>query len=919
MLEPVVIYILVGITLSLLPAFWVINRLRAGTNKNGLRFPVSRNSSGTLKENELLLETMFEDAPVPMVLLNENIEMVKINKAGREIGIDPENEVVGQLPGNAFNCITALHNNQGCGNGKECTKCRMRLTVQKTFNTKASQNKIPTIMVLQQNLVEATYNFLISTSYLELNSVPMTLMVLEDVTSIINAEKALIDSEFRYKQITRAITDYIYTVIIHENDELQTVHTPACIKITGYNAEEFEVNPSLWFDIIYDADKTDVHTFFKKLKSSRENIKIEHRIVRKDGTICWVSNTLVIKAYRKDKAIQFDGIIRDITERKSAEEALENQNKLFNTMLDNLPIGIFMIDSANGMPLLANKHAELLLGKGIVPADIESLNVVYKAYLAGTNTPYPFEEMPLYLGCHGKESHVDNMEVEQPDGKRVLLEIVGCPVYDTNNRNVASLVGFYDITERKNAEIALRESEEKLSLIFDYAHIGISLSDDKGIVQYMNPAFCKLLGYKSDQAIGKSFRMFTDPQDVDAEIALFNKLRKNETNVLSYEKRYLRDDGQYTWVQLQVSCFRNLKGEVTNFIALVEDISERKKSIEILKSSEEKFRNIFNTSNDGILITDLKGNILEVNKITIDRSGLSLDMLKKSNIIKMIAPDDRENALYQLANIKNSKGFLQTSYINGKGQKQHIEIVGHTINFDGKEAILIISRDITERKIMQQKIMNAIIEAEEKERNFFSQELHDGIGPILSTIKLYLQWIQSPGTKSDKSVLMNDALNTIEDAIVSVKEISNKLSPNVLKKFGLETAIQSFVRKIGNLANVQFTVDIRLSQRIRPEIETMLYRVFVEAINNSLKYAEASHIYIEINADENSLSAIFRDNGKGFEIKPALEKISGNGLFNMQNRVQTYEGSFTLKSHPGRGTEIKIALPSHKYLNTQLN
>lgn len=874
------------------------------------------NSKSVQKENELFMESIFENAPVPMLLLDQKALLIKINKAAKQIGLSDAREFKGIGPGDALGCVSASLNGGSCGNGPECSRCRIRQSITDTFSGRQNKSKVPVMLFLLKGETETTFNFLLSTSYIEINNSPMVLMALEDVTSILRAEKALIESEFRYKQITRAITDYIYTVLVEEDGNISTIHTPACIKITGYQSEDFEKDPDLWFSIIYQDDRENVLSFIKKERELGGKSAIEHRIRKKNGDICWVSNTLVTKGYRKNYSVHYDGIIRDITERKMAEEALENQNKLLNTMLDNLPVGIFMMN-AEGKPILANKHAVELMGRGVVAdAHLQNLNESYAAYIAGTNEPYPVEEMPLVKGLKGLESRVDNMEIEHPEKKRVLLEIVGCPVYDTNNTIVASLVGFLDITERKNSEIALRESERKLSIIFEYSHIGISLSDDEGNIQYMNPAFCKLLDYQPNQALGQSFRIFTSPDDIESEIKLFNKLRNKETEILRFEKKYVKSNGLEIWVQLQVSCFRNIKGEIVNFIAMAEDISDRKRSIDLLKASEEKFRNIFNSSNDAILITDFKGNILEVNQITLDRSGYPFEILSKLSILDLIDINDKEIARIQLANIKNRVGFIQTSYINKKGEKLYIEIIAHTINYDGREAILMISRDITERKLMQQKILNAIIEAEEKERTFFSQELHDGIGPILSTIKLYLQWIQSPETKSDKKVLLHDALNTIEDAIVSVKEISNKLSPNVLKKFGLTTAIHSFVRKLGNLDNVNFNIDIMLPDRLKPEIETMLYRVFVEAINNSLKYANASNISIHLSANSNGLAATFRDDGVGFELR-SLDKASGNGLFNMQNRVETCEGTFVIKSNPGAGTEIIIKLPAQKYLVTQ--
>jgi PAS domain S-box-containing protein len=864
-------------------------------------------TKGIIEENELLLGKIFDEAPVPMVLINKDIELVKINKAGKTIGIS--NEHFGQRLGNSLNCIVAAYRDQTCGHSKECSHCLLRKTIQKTFENKSNQSQIPLIISTLQDKTEVLLNILLSTSYLEINNSPMALVVIEDMTSTLKAEQALIESELRHKQITRAITDYIYTVIINENREVETIHTSICHKITGYFVEEFDNQPDLWFKIILEEDREDVMEFMRNIQANYDRNSIEYRIKCKDGTLRWISSTLVRKLGSRNKQNHYDGIVSDISTRKHTELELEKQNRLFNTLLNNLPIGIIMVNAKDGSNLIVNKHARELLKN--------DLSTIYNAFQSGTNKLYDPEKVPVYLGMQGIESHVDDIEIEYMDGSRIPLEIMGSPVIDSDNRIWASLISFYDITERKNAEYALRESEKKLSIIFEYSRVGIALSDSKGNIQYMNPAFCNLIGYQPDKAFGKNFRLFTDPKDIDAEINLIKKLRNREIQNANFEKKYIKQDKTEIWVRLQVSCFRDIRGEVTNFIAIAEDITEQKTALDLLKISEEKFRNIFNSSNDAILITDFKGKILELNQITLQRSGFTMDQLKKTRLTDIIAPADKKEAQIQFANISQNKpNICQTSYINIKGEKVYIEVVGHTINYDGKKAALLISRDITERMITQQKILNAIIQAEEKERTYFSQELHDGIGPILSTVKLYLQWIQDPDSKTDKLSLINDALNTIEEAITSLKEVSNKLSPNVLKKFGLETAIQSFIKKIVNLDKVKFSINITLKNRIRHEIEIMLYRVFVEAINNSLKYAGASNILINIHEEDSSLKAAFRDDGKGFEINQSLSYNSGNGLFNMQNRVQTYEGIFVLKSNPGKGTEITITIPFHKFSTT---
>ena len=869
-----------------------------------------------VRNNEQLLEAIFENASVAMVLVDKGAGVVKINKAGKDLKIDTDLEYTGTQPGNVFKCVVAYRNSQGCGKGKECSTCVLRFSIQSTFESKKGFKKVPYKMTMGNDKAEREKDILLSTSYVEINDSPLAILVLEDVSSLMRVEEELLDSEFRYKQITRAITDYIYTIIYDQN-EIATIHTQACFFITGYKADEFELTPSLWFDIIVDDDRERVMDFIKNGQNYTDSKSIEYRIICKNGNELWVSNTLVKKIGTGLKK-QYDGVIRDITKQKVAERELDRQNKLLNTMLDNLPIGIFMVRSSDGSPLLVNEQAKKLLGRGVVPnANIENLSQVYKAYKVGTDRIYPMNELPIYMGLQGKYGHIDDLEIEHDDGTRALLEIVGCPVYDVNNNIWASLVGFYDITARKNAELALLESKRKLSITFEYSHVGIALIENSGHIEYMNPAFCQLLDYQPDQIIEDNFSFISTGTDTYGETKQFDKLRNGEVDVLDYEKRFYKKDGKEIWVQMQVSCFKDVTGQVANFIVVVEDITERKNALDALKLSEEKFRNIFNTSHDAIVITDFESRIYEVNQIFLDRSGFTLEKFGNVRLIDIIPPGDREEALMCLKGLGNNKpAFFQTTYINQNGAKIYLEIIGHAVNYYGKPAALLVSRDITDRVALQQKILNAIIEAEEKERSSFSQELHDGLGPLLSTIKLYLEWIQNPGAKSNKSILLTDALNTIEEAISGIKEISNRLSPSVLKKFGLETAIRSFIKKIESLGESRFDVKIKLAQRLRPEIEAMLYRVLVEAINNSLKYANASNIFIHLESNEHRLYTMFRDDGVGFNPDEVSKRDKGHGLFNMQHRVETYEGAFSLYSMPGEGTQIEISIPEHKYLLT---
>jgi len=158
------------------------------------------------------------------------------------------------------------------------------------------------------------------------------------------------------------------------------------------------------------------------------------------------------------------GISRDITEQKHIEEELlgrtvelDSRNRLLNTLLDIVPIGIFMVEAPSGKPIIANREATRLLGRAILPdATDEYLSEVYKACQAGSCAPYPAHEMPIIRGMHGECSHVDDMIVVRPDLTEVRLEVFGTPVHDNEGRIVASLVCFMDVTGRRQAEETIR-------------------------------------------------------------------------------------------------------------------------------------------------------------------------------------------------------------------------------------------------------------------------------------------------------------------------------------------------------------------------------------------------------------------------------------------------------------------------------
>ncbi|MDO9424032.1 MAG: PAS domain S-box protein [Methylobacter sp.] len=149
----------------------------------------------------------------------------------------------------------------------------------------------------------------------------------EDITERKRMEKALRENEARYRRITEGLTDYQYTVRIENGCSVETAQSLACVMVTGYTAEEFAANPHLWIQMVVPEDRERVIKHVQQILAGQDVPSIEHRITRKNGETCWVSDTTILFRDASGKLLSYDGVIKDITERKSAEAALSRLNE----------------------------------------------------------------------------------------------------------------------------------------------------------------------------------------------------------------------------------------------------------------------------------------------------------------------------------------------------------------------------------------------------------------------------------------------------------------------------------------------------------------------------------------------------------------------------------------------------------------
>jgi signal transduction histidine kinase len=225
-----------------------------------------------------------------------------------------------------------------------------------------------------------------------------------------------------------------------------------------------------------------------------------------------------------------------------------------------------------------------------------------------------------------------------------------------------------------------------------------------------------------------------------------------------------------------------------------------------------------------------------------------------------------------------------------------------------REIFYSLKRAETDRTRTEKRVLNAIINTEENERRRFANDLHDGLGPLLSTVKMSLSSLGGRISDSSGLVILNNTNHLVNEAISSIKDVSNNLSPHVLSNFGLASAISAFTTKINQTKAIEIDFKSNMENvRLENDKEVVIYRAVCELINNSIRHSGASRIEIELNKHEKIITLQFYDNGRGFETsKLYAEDNKGMGLPNIETRVKTVEGVFILESTPGKGTSALI-------------
>ncbi|MBN2613705.1 MAG: tetratricopeptide repeat protein [Bacteroidales bacterium] len=226
---------------------------------------------------------------------------------------------------------------------------------------------------------------------------------------------------------------------------------------------------------------------------------------------------------------------------------------------------------------------------------------------------------------------------------------------------------------------------------------------------------------------------------------------------------------------------------------------------------------------------------------------------------------------------------------------------------------------VKQRKLKTKLLLKNTMETEDKERKRFAEELHDGIGPLLSTVKMYVNELDNEQINSSTRRLLNESNKIIDDTIGAVRNLSHNLMPRNIEKYGLVKSLQNSVHRVCIKGSPEIILETGKIGNYGKWQQVMIYRIITELINNSIKHASTSVIKVNMNETDKNLTILYEDTGEGFNVEKALNSSDGIGLTNIVSRIKSLDGAVVFNSEKGKGFKARMEFNIKNLNDIKLN
>jgi PAS domain S-box-containing protein len=729
--------------------------------------------------------------------------------------------------------------------------------------------------------------------------------IVGSVTNIDELKKAefrVLDSEKRYRLVTENASDFVAQL----NEQGNFVYLSPSFRAFGHNPDVFIGRDGN--DLVYPAD---LPVLQQKIRDSRASGVLglfEFRLLQADGSYVWVETQ---GNWVEDGGERF--LIcntRNISLRKVLEEQQRESEEKFRLLFERSPDGILLVKDLF-TTVSANEALIRIFG---YDSSEDFLNVPVMSHILPEYQIKMMErEMLRKSGIPTSNSF--DIQICRKDGQICHVEYLEHEMVLQGQPHRQFIMR--DITEKIIAEQKLVESEQRYSLLVENSPDDIFLFDKDCKFLMVNAQAAQNQGMKPGELVGKTMQEIFPHHIAERQAASVQKVfdtgRMSEH--IKTVTRTALGDRWYTTILVPV---KNAREKVVSVIGIGRDITEIEKAEIRIRKNEEMYR-LFLENFQGIVFKMgidntfefLYGEVSEITGHTIDEFMQGI-----SRITPLLHPEDHYQmirTISMLRRIPNSKTSAECRIIHRDGTVRFLRVfLQNLVDSQGAPAFIQGAVfDKTDLYELQNKVLSCIIETEERERSRFAEDLHDDLGPLLSTVRMYVNLIETktPEQQKERQELIAFVKNLIDDAVQQTRNISYNIMPEILGQYGLVPSVKSFCSKIDKAHKVKVTIraeNFPDDTRFDAKTEVAFYRVIKELINNTLKHSGAEDIILRFIAHEGKYTIEYMDNGDGFDYNEKFKSGETLGLRNILHRVESIGGNAHFWTAPGQGLRVTM-------------
>lgn len=529
----------------------------------------------------------------------------------------------------------------------------------------------------------------------------------------------------------------------------------------------------------------------------------------------------------------------------------------------------------------------------------------------------------------GERTSPFDEQIARLDGGVLDVAVNWAPLPDGDGREIQ--VSMRDITERKRREARLRESEERLSLAFAGAQEGVwDWNIETGAVFYSS-RWKQMLGYADDEIDPdvSTWKGLLHPDDRARAAALNDAVERGEATYEG-EFRLRHKDGHYITVLTRgLPIRREEDGRLVRIVGTHLDITERRRTELALRESEERLTLAFEGAQQGIWDWNLETGAVVYSSRWKQMLGYSGDEIEPhiSAWERLVHPDDRAAADRAHETVTRGQPTYEAEFRirHKEGHYIHVLSRGFAVRRDpGGPVVRIVGThfDLTERRKREaerarNELLAHLVYVQEDERRRIARDMHDQFGEQLTALNLRIALLKDASTSRPDIAAQADALDTIARHLDrDVDQLVWQLRPTALDDLGLRPALANYVQEWSRRTDIAAELHTSglLDDRLAPEVETALYRIAQEALNNVAKHSRARRVEVILERRADCVLLILEDDGVGFDPAHSAADRHGFGLVGMKERAALVGASLEIESTPGNGATIlvRMAVPTDR-------